>query len=135
MQTVSESKTGVSIIYVNILEEYTEMRPIWDNLRRKIERARGVLPDDVIGPIVNDEFGDVYAIMFSMTGDGFSYMELKDVADDIRDELLRILENYLADTKSEVRRTRTTEFRQQLRHEEDVLRTLLEKLRGLSGDD
>lgn len=51
-----------------------------------------------------------------------------------RDELLRILENYLADTKSEVRRTRTTEFRQRLEHEEDVLQTLLEKLKGLSGD-
>ena len=49
----SSSKTGVSIIYVNILQEYTNMRPIWDNLRRKIERVRDVLPDNVIGPVVN----------------------------------------------------------------------------------
>ena len=86
----SESRTGVSVIYVNIREEFKEMRPIWDDLRRKVEAVEPDLPDDIIGPIVDDEFGDVYPIMFSMVGDGFSYKELKDIADDIRDELLRV---------------------------------------------
>jgi multidrug efflux pump subunit AcrB len=86
----SESRTGVSVIYVNIREEFKEMRPIWDNLRRKVESVEPNLPEDINGPFVDDEFGDVYPIMFSMTGDGFSYMELKDIADDLRDELLRI---------------------------------------------
>ncbi|MGB5809819.1 MAG: efflux RND transporter permease subunit [Polyangiales bacterium] len=86
----SESRTGVSVIYVNIREEFKEMRPIWDDLRRKVDAVKPNLPEGIDGPIVNDEFGDVYPIMFSMTGDGFSYMELKDIADDIRDELLRI---------------------------------------------
>ena len=35
----SESKTGVSLIFVNIQESYKEMRPIWDNLRRKVDRV------------------------------------------------------------------------------------------------
>jgi multidrug efflux pump subunit AcrB len=86
----SESRTGVSVIYVNIREEFKEMRPIWDDLRRKVDAVSPSLPEGIEGPIVNDEFGDVYPIMFSMTGDGFSYMELKDVADDLRDELLRV---------------------------------------------
>ncbi len=86
----SESRTGVSVIYVNIREEFKVMRPIWDDLRRKVDSVAPSLPEDIEGPIVNDAFGDVYPIMFSMTGDGFSYMELKDIADDLRDELLRI---------------------------------------------
>jgi multidrug efflux pump subunit AcrB len=86
----STSRTGVSVIYVNIREEFKEMRPIWDDLRRKVDAVAPSLPEGIDGPIVNDEFGDVYPIMFSMTGDGFSYMELKDVADDLRDELLRV---------------------------------------------
>jgi len=86
----SESRTGVSVIYVNIREEFKEMRPIWDDLRRKVDAVAPDLPEGINGPIVNDEFGDVYPIMFSMTGDGFSYMELKDIADDLREELLRI---------------------------------------------
>ena len=88
----STSKVGVSIIYVNIDERYTEMRPIWDKLRRKIDRARGELPEGVIGPTVNDEFGDVFGSIIAVTGDGFTYSELKEVADEVRNELLFIPE-------------------------------------------
>ena len=86
----SESKTGASIIWVDIQERYTKMRPIWDNLRRKVEKAVPDLPDGIRGPYVNDEFGDVFGILITLIGDGFSYSELKDVADDVRDELLRL---------------------------------------------
>ncbi|MEM7350346.1 MAG: efflux RND transporter permease subunit [Acidobacteriota bacterium] len=84
----SQSKTGVSIINVNIREEYTDLQPIWDDLRRKIEDARGDLPDDIRGPFVNDEFGDVFGILLTITGDGFDYAEIKEIADEVRDELL-----------------------------------------------
>ena len=85
----SESKTGVSLVYVNILEKFKNMRPIWDNLRRKVEKATADLPEGISGPFVNDEFGDVFGIIINITGDGFTYREIKDVADDVRDELLR----------------------------------------------
>ena len=88
----SESKTGVSVIYVHILESYTEMRPIYDDLRRKVDRVRPDLPDGVIGPIVNDEFGDVFGIIVALTGEGYTYAELKEVADDVRNELLLLSE-------------------------------------------
>lgn len=86
----SESRTGVSIVNVNIRESYKKMRPIWDNLRRKIDGIRDELPDGVIGPNVNDEFGDVFGIIITLNGEGYSYAELKKIADDVRDELLRI---------------------------------------------
>lgn len=86
----SDSRTGVSLVFVNIKAQYKNMRPIWDNLRRKVERATGEMPSGVIGPSVNDEFGDVYPVLISLIGDGFSYAEMKDVADNVRDELLRI---------------------------------------------
>ncbi len=86
----STSKTGISIIIVNIQERYTKMRPIWDDLRRKIEDVSEDLPDGVRGPFVNDDFGDVYGTLVTITGEGYSYAELKDVADDVRDELLLI---------------------------------------------
>ena len=55
---VSTSKNGVSVIFVNIQERYKAMRPIWDSLRRKVERTRSELPEGTIGPIVNDEFNE-----------------------------------------------------------------------------
>ncbi len=84
----STSKTGISIIYVNILESETHMRPIWDDLRRKVERVRSELPEGIIGPSVNDEFGDVFGTVITIVGEGFSYAELKNVADEVRDEFL-----------------------------------------------
>jgi len=84
----SQSKSGVSVIFVNIKESYTEMRPIWDDLRRKVDRVKGDLPENVNGPFVNDDFGDVFGIVIALTGEGFTYAELKEIADDVRSELL-----------------------------------------------
>ena len=47
-----------------------------------------------------------------------------------RDELVKVLDRYLSDTRVEVRRTRTPEYHADLQHEEDVLRALLAKLRA-----
>ena len=88
----STSKTGISIINVDVLESYTDLQPIWDNLRRKVERVAGDLPAGVIGPTVDDEFGDVFGTVLTLAGDGYSQAELFDVADEVRDELLLIPE-------------------------------------------
>jgi multidrug efflux pump subunit AcrB len=86
----STSKTGISIVIVNIQEKYSDMRPIWDALRRKIERETPSLPPGAQNPVVNDEFGDVFGIVLALTGDGFSYSQLKEVAEATRDEFLRL---------------------------------------------
>jgi multidrug efflux pump subunit AcrB len=86
----SDSRTGVSLVFVNIRPEYKDMRPIWDDLRRKVERVQADLPGGVVGPFVDDEFGDVFPVLISILGDGYSLAELKDIADEVRDELLRI---------------------------------------------
>jgi multidrug efflux pump len=88
----STSRTGVSQVFVNIRESEKHMRPIWDDMRRKVERASRELPDGVIGPLVNDEFGDVFGTIITLTGEGYSYAELKEVADQVRNELLKIRE-------------------------------------------
>ena len=86
---VSESRTGISIINVNFKESYTDMRPIFDDLRRKVDDVVEDLPAGVRGPSVNDEFGDVFGSVYALTGEGFTNAELKDVADELRDELLK----------------------------------------------
>ncbi len=88
----SESRTGVSIISANIKERYKNMRPIWDKLRRKIESVKGQLPSEAQEPIINDEFGDVFGIVIGVTAEGFNYKDLKDITDQVKDELLRLPE-------------------------------------------
>ena len=84
----SESGTGLSLIFVNIQGRYSDLRPIWDGLRRKVDRVRSDLPVGIYGPIVDDEFGDVFGVIVGLTGEGYSYAELKEVGDRVRDELL-----------------------------------------------
>ncbi|MBL4666945.1 MAG: efflux RND transporter permease subunit [Sneathiella sp.] len=84
----SESRTGVSIIIVSIHESERDTRPIWDNLQRKVNEAERELPEGVISPVVNDDFGDIYGVIYGITGEDFSYSEIKKVADDTRDGLL-----------------------------------------------
>ncbi|MGP9800621.1 efflux RND transporter permease subunit [Rheinheimera sp. NSM] len=86
----SESRTGVSIVRVNIKERYKDMRPIWDNLRRKIEGVVPDLPDDVVGPFINDEFGDVFGVVMTVTGEGLSDAQLQNVADKVQAVLQNI---------------------------------------------
>ena len=86
---VSESRTGISVINVNFKESYKEMRPIFDDLRRKVDTVLEDLPQGTGQPEVNDEFGDVFGSVYTLNGDGFTNSELKDVADELRDVLLK----------------------------------------------
>ena len=86
---VSESRAGLSHITANFKESHTDMRPIFDDLRRKVE-AVDDLPDGARDPVVNDEYGDVFGSVYALTGEGFSHGELGDIAEDIRDRLLHL---------------------------------------------
>ena len=86
----SESKTGGSVIRVHVLDQYKHMRPIWDDVRRKVEDAERELPETAIKPIINDEFGDIFGIVLAINWDGFEYAQIKDVADDMKDDLLEL---------------------------------------------
>jgi len=48
------------------------------------------LPQGVRGPYFNDDFGDVYGSIYALSADGFTYRQLNDYADAIRQQLLRV---------------------------------------------
>ncbi len=88
----SLSRAGLSIVYVDIKDRYLnrDMPQIWDELRRKVSDVRARLPAGALPPQVNDDWGDEYGVFFALTGDGYSYAELKAYADDLRRELLLV---------------------------------------------
>src|ERR1700676_1429423 len=51
---------------------------------------RQTLPQGTQGPFFNDEFGDVYGVIYAFTSDGFTYRELRDRVESVRSELLRV---------------------------------------------
>ena len=67
-----------------------EVPNIWYTVRKKIGDMKGNLPQGVQGPFFNDEFGDVYGVIYALSADGFSKAELHDYADLIRQQLLQV---------------------------------------------
>ncbi len=63
---------------------------IFYQVRKKIGDIRHTLPNGIRGPFFNDEFGDVFGNLYAITGPGLSYAQLKDYADHVRDQLLRV---------------------------------------------
>ncbi|MCB2186259.1 MAG: efflux RND transporter permease subunit [Deltaproteobacteria bacterium] len=88
----SRSFRGLSIIQAEMKEKYgkKELPQIWDELRRKVNDAQAELPPGGGPSLVNDDFGDVYGIFFAVTGDGYSYAEIKEYVDFLRKELLLV---------------------------------------------
>ncbi len=88
----SFSRPGQSIIYV-ILKESTpekDVRPTWMEVRNMVNDVKSSLPSGVIGPFFNDRFDDVFGSIYALTGDGFSYEDLRVYAETIRRTLLGI---------------------------------------------
>ena len=86
----STSKTGLSITHVVVYDEFFDMKPIWQNLRNKMNDLRSELPEGTLGPQVDDEFGDVYVATIALVGSGFDLVEMHDVAKRLRDDIYTI---------------------------------------------
>jgi multidrug efflux pump len=88
----SYAKPGEALIIFQIKDSGNpkEVPNIWYTVRKKVGDIRGTLPAGVQGPFFNDEFGDVFGVMYALKTDGFSYAEGKAFADDIRQRLLRV---------------------------------------------
>jgi multidrug efflux pump subunit AcrB len=67
-----------------------DQREAWYQARKKLDDLRLELPEGVIGPIVNDEYGDVYSLMYAVKGDGISHAELSNAAEDIKLGMLKV---------------------------------------------
>jgi len=63
---------------------------LWYQIRKKVGDIRATLPEGVVGPFFNDEFGDTFGNIYALTGEGFDYAILKDYADRIQLELQRV---------------------------------------------
>jgi len=62
----------------------------WYQARKKLDDLRLELPEGIVGPIVNDEYGDVYGLMIAVKGDGIDHAELTEVAEDVKRSMLKV---------------------------------------------
>src|SRR5262245_59143172 len=89
----SESLRGSSVVIARIKDRYHKgaIPQVWDELRRKINDVQPQLPPAVRGrSMVIDNFGDVFGIFLAISGDGYSFPELRRYAQFLRRELLLV---------------------------------------------
>ena len=88
----SYSKPGEAQIIFQIKDNSNpeDVPNIWYTVRKKIGDMRSSLPPGVLGPFFNDDFGDVYGVIYALGGQGFSPAEVKFQADSLRQVLLRV---------------------------------------------
>ena len=86
------SRPGLSDIWIDFKPEYKaeDFPNIFDELRRRVTDARPDLPPGALDPIVLDDFGDVYGIYVTLTGDGYSWRDLFDTADALKKQLVLV---------------------------------------------
>ena len=88
----SYSKPGETLIIFQLKDSSPprEVSDVWYTVRKKIGDMRQNLPVGVQGPFFNDEFGDVFGVIFALQAPGFSPPEQKDLAESVRQKLLRV---------------------------------------------
>ena len=88
----SYSKPGESQIIFQIKDSSkpADVPNVWYTVRKKIGDMRYTLPQGVQGPFFNDEFGDVFGVIYALQAPGFTPAEVKTFADDVRQQLLHV---------------------------------------------
>ncbi|AJW45379.1 efflux RND transporter permease subunit [Ralstonia mannitolilytica] len=88
----SYSKPGETLVTFQLADTSPakETQQLWYTVRKKVGDIAPTLPQGVRGPYFNDDFGDVYGSIYALSADGFTYRQLNDYADAIRQQLLRV---------------------------------------------
>jgi multidrug efflux pump len=83
---------GHTVITVSLKDSTppADVPGLWYQVRKKIADIQATLPAGLQGPYFNDEFGDVYGIVYGFTGEGFTLPQLRHVAEDVRESLLAV---------------------------------------------
>lgn len=88
----SYSKPGETLVTFQLADTSPakDTQQLWYTVRKKVGDIAPTLPQGVRGPFFNDDFGDVYGSIYALSADGFTYRQLNDYADSIRQQLLRV---------------------------------------------
>ena len=85
----SISRAGLSIIRIDIKSEYFADRlpQVWDEMRRKVNDTKPLLPPGAGEPQIADDWGFVYGFLLAVTASGFTYSQQEEFAKHLKKEL------------------------------------------------
>lgn len=88
----SYTLAGQSTVFVFLLESTPkkDVPELKYQIRKKVGDIKQTLPQGIVGPFFNDEFGDTYGIIYGFMADGFTHRELRDYVEMARSRLLQV---------------------------------------------
>lgn len=90
----SVSRAGESLVKVEAKLAFAgsqaELDQVWNKLRSKIGDVTRALPPGAAQPVVKSDFGDVFALFYAVTGEGYTPGQLYDYVDRLRRELVLV---------------------------------------------
>lgn len=89
----SYSTAGQSVVYITLKDDAVkgeQVRPTWLEVRNMVNDIKPTLPQGVDGPYCNDRFDDVFGCIYALTGDGYSYEEMREYGERIRRSLVQV---------------------------------------------
>jgi multidrug efflux pump subunit AcrB/outer membrane protein TolC len=90
-KTYSTSMNGALFVNVELEDGLQDTEKFWSKLRLDMAELRATdLPDGVMGPVVDYDFGDTVAVLMAIHGGHYDYRELKDYSERIEATIRRI---------------------------------------------
>ena len=88
----SYTKPGESLTIFQLKDSTPpkDVADVWYQVRKRVNDMRYTLPQGVLGPVFNDDFGDVYGSIYALSSDGFSREETRVYAERVRHQLLKV---------------------------------------------
>jgi len=90
VQTYTKPSVAVMQVFFKDTTPPSQLPYLFYLLRKKLADAKSSLPQGLIGPDVNDEFGDVDSVLYTISGKGTDYAQLKTIAESMRQRLLKV---------------------------------------------
>jgi multidrug efflux pump len=85
------SRPGATVIQVQLKDSVRAgAAQAWYQIRKKVGDLRPELPQNLIGPFFNDEYGDVLSAIYMFSGDGLGRADMKRYAEQLRSSLLTV---------------------------------------------
>jgi multidrug efflux pump subunit AcrB/outer membrane protein TolC len=92
-KTYSTNRPGIAIINVELEKNVKNPDVFWAKLRHEMNLVKATeLPSEVMGPVVDSDFGDTVAMLICVSGERYGYRELRDYVDQIQDAVRTVPE-------------------------------------------
>lgn len=90
--TYSQSKDGIVYVYITLNDNVKNKDEVWAKIRHGLNRLKQELPPEVLALVVDSDFGETSALLFSVESESKTYRQLEGYLEQIESRLRQIPE-------------------------------------------